>query len=67
MIDSEVVSTDAGKVVALAPIFFLSLPPSTDSHQAEIDFAWGTHRPPGNRDSVEVSLGEVWDVVKAMP
>ena len=66
-IDSEVVSTDAGKAAALAPIFFPSLPPSTDSRQAAIDFAWGTHRPPGDRDSVEVSLGEVRDAVKAMP
>ena len=67
MIDSEVVSTDAGKAAALAPIFFPSLPPSTDSRQAAIDFAWGTHRPPGDRDFVEVSLGEVRDAVKAMP
>ena len=31
-----------------------------------IDFAWGTHRPPGDRDFLEVSLVKVWDVVKAM-
>ena len=67
VIDSEVVSMDASKAAALAPIFFPSLPPLTDSRQAAIDFAWGTHRPPGDRDSVEVSLGEVWDAVKAMP
>ena len=66
-IDGEVVSTDEGKAVALAPVFFPSLPPSRDSHQVAIDFAWGTHQPPGNRDFVEVSLVEVWDAVKAMP
>ena len=47
-IDGEVVSTDEGKAAALAPIFFLSLPPSRDSCQAAIDFAWGTHQPPGD-------------------
>ena len=67
LIDSEVVSKDAGKAAALAPIFFLSLPPLTDSGKLAIDFAWGTHGPPSDRDSMEVSLGEVWDVVKAMP
>ena len=46
---------------------FPSLPTSRDSRQAAIDFAWGTHRPPGNRNFVEVSLTEVRDAVKAMP
>ena len=67
LIDGEVVSTDEGKAAALAPVFFPSLPPSRDSRQAAIDFAWGTHRPPGDRDFVEVSLTEVQEAVKAMP
>ena len=66
-IDGEVVSTNEGKVAALAPVFFPSLPPSRDSRQVAIDFVWGTHRPLGNRDFVEVSLTELWEVVKAMP
>ena len=67
LIDDEVVSTDEGKAVALAPIFFPSLSPSRDSRQAAIDFAWGTHRPPGDRDFMEMSLAEVREIVKAMP
>ena len=31
------------------------------------DFVWGTHRPPGDQDFVEVSLAEVREAVKAMP
>ena len=67
MINGEVVSIDEGKAVALAPVFFPSLPASRDSRQAAIDFAWGTHRPPGDRDFVEVSLTEVREAVRAMP
>ena len=66
-IDGEVVSTDEGKAAALAPVFFPSLPPARDSRQAAIDFVWGPHRPPGDRDFVEVSLTEVRDALKAMP
>ena len=66
-IDGEVVSIDEGKAAALAPVFFPSLPASRDSRQVAIDFAWGTHQPPGDRDFVEVSLAKVWDAMKAMP
>ena len=67
IIDHEVVSSDEGKAATLAPVFFPSLPPTSDSRQAAIDFAWGTHRPPGDQELVEVSLGEIWDAVKVMP
>ena len=66
-IDGEVVSTDEGKAVVLAPVFFPSLPACRDSHQVAINFAWGTHRPPGDQNFVEVLLVEVRDAMKAMP
>ena len=67
LINGEVGFRNEGKATALAPIFFPSLPTSSDRHQRAIDFVWGTHQPPGNRDFVEVSLTKAWDAVKAMP
>ena len=61
------ISTDEEKVVALAPIFFLSLPPLRDSRQIAIDFAWCTRCPLDDRDFVEMSWIKAWDAVKSMP
>ena len=59
LINGEVASTNKGKLVALAPIFFSPFPPLRDSHQAIIDFAWGTHQALSNQDFMEVLLLEV--------
>lgn len=65
-IDCEVVSSDECKVVGLALAFFSSLPPMSDNYQAAIDFAWGMHQPLGDQYLMEVSLGEIHNIVKAM-
>ena len=65
-VGNRVISSDAGKAVALAPIFFPSLPPASDSRQEAIDLAWSTSRPPGAPDSVKVSPSEVHSAIRAM-
>lgn len=65
--DYKVVSSDDCKAMAMGSVVFPFLPPSSDSHQMGIDFAWGMYQPHVDQDSVETSLEEVRDLVKAMP
>ena len=65
-LDGRRASGDTDKALALAPIFFPSLPPVSDRWQTEIDHTWSTHRPPDVPGSVEVSIAEVVSAVRQM-
>ena len=59
-------SSDEEKARALAPVFFPSLPPTTEVRQDAVDFAWSTHRPPGLDEVELMTRSELLKSIRSM-
>lgn len=64
--NDQIIVSDEGKAAALASVFFPPLRPATLKIQEDIDFAWSTHRPPGDPSAVTVTVDEVTKAIKSM-